>query len=156
MKTFARKLGFKNAGEKKFRRLIKAAKQRNLLKVKQAGFIADSMHHPRVVILHKPFNAVKLLNQCLYPSYFVREEVNGYALTTMRTGLQRKLKDGSYSKHEWYRCEDCGKEIIIGEPYASRVDFDKKQLKKCGQIPVFCKCISCFLDYAEEFDLNLG
>jgi hypothetical protein len=90
--TFARRLGFKNAGEKRFRQLIKLAVKKGLLRIEQGGFKADSMHHPKLVVLMRSFDEVKFIERAVFPSYTLTTEVAGYRLVKHRTGRRRLLK----------------------------------------------------------------
>ena len=148
--TFARRLGFRNANDSKFRQLLKLAERKGLIKIQQSGFRSDSMHHPKIVVLMKPFEEVKFVERTVFPSYIRYTEVDGYKLVKCRTGRKRMLKSGSFSNNEWWICEKCGKKIRIGNPYAVKVDFRKKK-RHDESMPVFCICISCFLDLIEEF-----
>ncbi len=47
--VFARRIGFKNARAYGFKKRLHALEKRKLVRVKQGGFVADSMHHPRIV-----------------------------------------------------------------------------------------------------------
>jgi hypothetical protein len=144
--TFARRLGFKNAGEKRFRQIIKLAVKKGLLRIEQGGFKADSMHHPKLVVLMRSFDEVKFIERAVFPSYTLTTEVAWYRLVKHRTGRRRLLKSGELSQNEWWMCEDCGRKIRIGQPYAVKIDFSKTRY---GTIPIRCKCVSCFLDLAE-------
>jgi len=146
--TFARRLGFRDARDKKFRQLLKLAEKKGLIKIQQSGFKADSMHHPKIVVLMKPFEEVKFVERTVFPSYVPFTEVDGYKLVKHRTGRKRLLKSGVFSKNVWWVCEKCGKKIRVGHPYAVKVDFREKN---CSEfMPVRCRCISCFLDLVEE------
>jgi hypothetical protein len=145
--TFARRLGFKNASEKRFRQLIKLAVKKGLLRIEQGGFKGDSMHHPKLVVLMKSFDEVKFIERAAFPSYTLSTEVGGYRLVKHRTGRKRLLKSGKYSQNEWWVCEDCGRKIRIGQPYASKIDFSKAVAP--NMMPVSCKCVSCYLDLVE-------
>ena len=78
--TFARRLGFRDARDKKFRQLLKLAEKKGLIKIQQSGFKADSMHHPKIVVLMKPFEEVKFVERTVFPSYVPFTEVDGYKL----------------------------------------------------------------------------
>jgi hypothetical protein len=153
---FAKEMGFPSAGDKMFHRFLKKAIKRGIVKVQQSGFRADSMHHPKLVIQLKDFNPELLINRVGgIPSWQQGRDVNGYTFIYKRTGIKRKLKTGKYSTHKWYRCEDCGRKIPIGKPYASKVSYSnqKRKNKKKGHRPVFCKCVSCYLKLLEEWDI---
>lgn len=145
---FAKQLGFKSAKERKFRQIIELAKQRDLLKIVQGGYLGDSMHHPKLVELRASLDVVKFLEQLIFPSYVPMRQLNGYSLTLARTGFRRLLQNGTFSKHKWWICEDCNAIISIGQPYASKIDFSKQAE---NGLPVRVKCLSCFLDLIEEF-----
>lgn len=147
--SFARKLGFKDAHQKQFRQLLKLATKRKFIKIQQGGFYADSMHHPKLVVLMKPFEEVKFIQNTVFPSHLLDKNVDGFRLTKRRTGFKRLLKSGEYSKHKWWFCEDCGIRIKVGQPYASKVDYSRTNGFE-QHVPVFCKCVPCFLDLVEE------
>jgi hypothetical protein len=145
-------LGFSSPSDRNFRALLKLALQKNLVKIIQGGFLGDSMHHPKLVILLKPFEEIVFIKRAVFPSYNIPDSVEGYRLTKNRTGYKRLLKTGDYSCHEWWFCKDCGKKIRVGQPYASTVDFSVSR-KPAHLVPVLCKCISCFLNLVEEIRL---
>lgn len=149
-KTLARNLGFKTPKDKHFRQLLKIAEQRKLVKIEQGGFLGDSMHHHKIVVILKVPNLLRLVENSVFPSWLTNTRINGYSLHMERTGKRRQLKTGEYSRHKWWICEDCKREIKIGQPYASRVDFSKH---KGNFVPVYCKCFPCFLDMVEEYEL---
>jgi len=146
--SFARRLGFSDARDKKFRRLLKLAEKRGLIKIQQSGFRSDSVHHSRIVVLMRPFEEVKFVERAVFPSTISYTEVDGYKLVKHRTGRKRKLKSGKFSDSQWWVCEKCGKKIRVGSPYAVKVDFKMKGNSQ--SMPVLCRCISCFLDLVEE------
>lgn len=155
VQTFAKQLGFESAADRKYREIMKLAKAKGLLKIVQGGFMGDSMHHPKLVVLSKSFEAVGFLEKLVFPSYIDLREIDGYSLHLERTGMKRVLSNGEFSTNEWWHCEDCGKQIKIRQPYASKIDFSKRA-DKIGHVPIFCKCLPCFLDLIEEFHLADG
>lgn len=148
---FAREMGFPSARDEIFRRFLKKAIEKGIVKVQQSGFMAHSSCHPKLVIQLKEFNPERLINQVGdVQSWFQGRDVNGYTFVSQRTGIRRRLKSGKFSKHIWFKCEDCGRKIPVGKPYASKIDYSKQ---KAGFRPVFCKCISCYLVMLEEWDV---
>lgn len=150
--TLARQLGFKNAKDRRFSKLLRMAEKRGLIKIKQGGFIGDSMHHPKIVYLLKPLDFAELVKQSIFPSWLINTDVKGYSLKVHRTGKKRLLKTGKFSSHQWWVCEDCDHKIKIGEPYASKIDFSKHE-SWMDTLPVCCKCLPCFLDMVTEEQL---
>jgi hypothetical protein len=147
--TFARKLGFPNASDKNFRAFLKLAERKKLIKIQHGGYKSDWRNHPYIVVLMKPFEEVRFIERVVFPSYQLHTGVGGFCLVKRRTGLKRPLRDGNFSNHEWWICEDCGRKIRIGQPYAVKVDFSKPGY---GTIPIRCKCVSCYLNLIEEVE----
>lgn len=145
--VFARRLGFQNANDPKFKQVKKLAVKKCYIKIQQDGFYADSLHHPKVIVQLQPFDPAIFLQNTVFPSYIREKNVDGYSFTITRTGRKRLLKSGEFSSHEWWVCEDCGRKIKIGQPYAGKVDFPRP---KGENFPIYCKCISCFLDLVEK------
>jgi hypothetical protein len=110
--------------------------------------MAHSLAHPKIVILMHQFEEVKFIERTVFPSYMTNISIDGYKLTKKRTGIQRILKNGTYSKHEWWICGLCKRKIRIGQPYAGKLDFSKIYGKE--QLHINCRCISCYLDLIEE------
>jgi hypothetical protein len=154
--TFARRLGFSSASDKKFRALLKLAERKGLVKIQHGGFRSDWKYHPYIVVLMKPFEEIRFIERTVFPSYTLRSGVEGYRLVKQRTGFRRPLKDGLISYNEWWVCEDCGRKINIGKPYAVKVDFAKKTFNAI--LPIRIKCVSCYLDLIEEVEgwMNYG
>lgn len=59
LNTFAKKLGFKSAKAYGFKGHLHVLERQGALLVKQAGYLADSLHHPKVVVV-KNWEAVEL------------------------------------------------------------------------------------------------
>ncbi|MBA7592059.1 hypothetical protein ES708_34232 [subsurface metagenome] len=80
-------------------------------------------------------------------------EVDGWKLTERFTGTRRHIRILDYEdfKTDWWVCEDCQKRIPIGKPYASKVDFNRRD--EVYHFPIFIKCISCYINMLEEYDL---
>jgi hypothetical protein len=146
--TFARRLGFSNASDKKFRALLKLAERKKLIRIQHGGFRSDWKYHPYIVVLMKPFEEVRFIERVIFPSYSLHTGVGNYRLIKQRTGLKRPLKSGLFSEHVWWICEDCGRKIHVGQPYAVKVDFSQR----AETMPVRCKCVSCYLDLIEEVE----
>jgi hypothetical protein len=51
LSNFVKKLGFSRANEKEFRAQLNHLLRIKAIEVQQGGFIADSMHHPKLVII---------------------------------------------------------------------------------------------------------
>jgi len=52
LKNFAKKFGFDRANNKDFRFALLCLTNSRAITIKQGGFIGDSMHHPKIVIIH--------------------------------------------------------------------------------------------------------
>lgn len=158
-KRFAKEMGFTNAGSREFHRFRDKAIKLGFIKVQQSGFMAHSSAHPKLVIQSKEIiDPINFIFSVASVPFWAQREVNGYRLTMCRTGLRRPLRDGTFSKIKWWKCEDCGEKIPVGKPYAARVHssmLNTPQPK--GRFPVFVKCVACYLHLLEQDGLaNLG
>ena len=135
--TFARRLGFRNANDSKFRQLLKLAERKGLIKIQQSGFRSDSIHHPKLVVVE---------NLKLFQNYFnilkqpdKKSEIRAYwcpyCASIIEDFSTKKDFDSEHFSGQLIECPYCFKEFIVG--------VSKKTFKERGQVECAHKWSVC-------------
>jgi hypothetical protein len=107
---FAKRLGYKSAQQYEFKTILKMLLKNRLIKIQQSGFLADSEHHHKLVVIKEPLELEKI-------EHISRE-------------LRVNFQVGDLTVHRAtkpFKCKECKASILPGERYGSNARLGRRK-----------------------------
>jgi hypothetical protein len=134
LSKFAKLLNYKTAGSREFRKVLGLMVENGLVKIQQGGFLGDSMHHPKLVVIRKPL------------------EIDHFRRIVL---LQRNYRLGDFSVHVTGKervCSKCHEKIRTCERYGVKVLLRRRRWS--GRVRVYAQEILCFSCLIEKISFD--
>jgi len=134
---FAKQLGYARSNSRELKEVLRILEDHGFIKVQQSGFLGDSLHHKRIIVILKPF------------------ELDNFKKTML---AKTNYKIGEFIVHKTKKqrkCNRCRGIIHVSERYGSKVKFIRKTWRRPGTIKQEILCFPCLLEksYEEGFEV---
>ena len=139
LRRFAKLLGYMRSSDREFKAVLKILTSRELVKIQQSGFYADSQHHPKLVVILQQFLIDRFKRVILGRTNF---KIGDF--TVHQTTKKRK-------------CDRCKKGINYGQRYGIKLKFGRRALY-ARRLRVYggtTLCLPCLIEKfgVEDWDI---
>ena len=135
LRRFAKLLGYLKSSDREFKRILKILTSRQCVQIQQSGFRADSLHHPKLIVILQPFTIERFKRIILQRTNF---QIGDFMVH--RTTKKRK-------------CEDCHKSINLGQRYGVKLKIARPE-RYIRQRRVYGATILCLPCLIEKFGVE--
>lgn len=137
LSKFAKLLNYKTSGSREFRKVLGLMIENGLVEIQQGGFLGDSMHHPKLIVIRKPL------------------EIDHFRRVVL---LQRNYRLGDFSVHVTGKervCAGCHEKIRTGERYGVKVLLRRRRWARGARVYAQeTLCFPCLIEKISFEDLE--